>query len=132
MRYISPLSLTVSRAVCCALLAFMKAGFTSALQFPLAGGMPLAAGSFVPGMELAAGWLPQRVLHAQTCLTTAMVAVAAVATAALLAFGAVGARMGDTRVSMVRGALRALIAGWLAMGIAFIIGIAVNPTAWDT
>lgn len=53
-----------------------------------------------------------------------IIAVAAAATAALIAFGALGARLGGA--SMVKGALRVLIGGWLAMGITYGIGYIFN------
>jgi VIT1/CCC1 family predicted Fe2+/Mn2+ transporter len=68
--------------------------------------MPLAAGSFIADAQ------------------TRIMAVAAATTVALLAFGALGASLGGA--SVVKGALRVLIGGWLAMAITFGIGYAFN------
>ncbi|WIA31276.1 hypothetical protein OEZ86_002178 [Tetradesmus obliquus] len=84
----------------------LQASLTSALAFSLGAGMPLAAGSFIPDAQ------------------TRIMAVAAATTAALLAFGALGASLGGATV--VKGALRVLIGGWLAMAVTFGIGYAFN------
>jgi VIT1/CCC1 family predicted Fe2+/Mn2+ transporter len=68
--------------------------------------MPLAAGSFIPDAQMR------------------IMAVAAATTVALLGFGAMGASLGGA--SMVKGALRVLVGGWLAMVVTFGIGYAFN------
>lgn len=84
----------------------LQASLTSALAFSLGAGMPLAAGSFIADAQ------------------TRIMAVAAATTVALLAFGALGASLGGARV--VKGALRVLVGGWLAMAVTFGIGYAFN------
>lgn len=68
--------------------------------------MPLAAGSFIPDAQ------------------TRIMAVAAATTVALLGFGAVGAGLGGA--SIVKGALRVLLGGWVAMVATYGIGYVFN------
>lgn len=87
----------------------LQASLTSAVAFALGAAVPLVAGAFIGDAVLR------------------LYAVVAATTAALLAFGGTGAALGGA--SVVRGALRVLVGGWLAMGLTYAIGTAfgVSP-----
>ncbi|CAL8470039.1 g9581 [Coccomyxa elongata] len=80
----------------------MQAALASLLAFTVGGIVPLIGGFFIsdPRIRLAT--------------------VSALATVALLTFGATGAWLGGAK--RVRAALRVLLGGWLAMGITFGVG----------
>ncbi|XP_059456480.1 vacuolar iron transporter homolog 4-like [Corylus avellana] len=77
----------------------VQAAFASALAFSVGAVLPLLAAAFIREHRLRLG------------------VVVTVATSALVAFGAVGARVGRTPV--VKSSFRVLVGGWVAMAITF-------------
>lgn len=84
----------------------LQASVTSALAFSVGAAVPLLAGAFIPDAQIR------------------MAAVAGASSVALVLMGALGAYLGDA--SLIKGAGRVLIGGWLAMGATFGVGHIFN------
>jgi len=87
----------------------LQAAVVSALCFSFGAAMPLLAGVFIPNSDLR------------------LMSVAIVTTLGLVIFGVLGAFLGGS--SVVRGGVRVLFGGWLALGVSFGIGSAFHVPA---